>query len=414
MLRNAGLNLNLINTGNITPPNRLVLTSTSFALACVTIVMLFPKVPVLFPMLICVAAILSTTMLFYKFRHVADTQFEKLKSEISVKDSQLQRFQNHLFMLEQAVNDILPIWERQVDCARKHTEDEVTNLSQRFAQLNRRLHVAIDASRQSAGDMLGDDRNKGLLREFNISEKELKDIVVTLQNALKEKQAMLVSVRELSSYMNELKTMSEDVSKLAAETNLLALNASIEAARAGVHGRGFAVVADHVRQLSMQSGNTGINIGEKVSTIVGATADVLAKAEQTAEQDNKSTRESEQRIQDVLERFRLITEGLASSSEIMQREGVGISSEIADILVSLQFQDRVSQMLDAVVKNVGFMKEYSRQHNGKDLLQVASTFDTGFIMSHMQEEYTMYEQRMSHDGDSGSGSDSDSEEITFF
>lgn len=317
--------------------------------------------------------------------------------------------ENALNVLEDVTEQVANLTAGQIELSRTQTEEAINAMSLRFAGLVEKLNIAVKTSEQAAGNM-GD--GSGVASVLDISRTELTGLVDRMNSSLRSRNENLQHVRGLSEQTKLLTVMAESVRNIAGQTNLLALNASIEAARAGEQGRGFAVVAGEVRNLSIQSAETGEKISKMVSNIAAAMNETLERVEASAEEDSVFEKESQETVNNVLSSLHGILDGLSSSSEILKTESVGISHEISDILVSLQFQDRVSQILTHARDSLYDYEKLISEN--RTLRQQGSNkpIDGAAVLAMLAAGYTTDEQRDLHVG--GTVSAPADEEIEFF
>lgn len=242
--------------------------------------------------------------------------------------------------------EALRIWARQIENSREHMEEAVVVLATRFAGIVSRLDSALGSHRSSQGSARGNARDE--TADARQGEADLLQVINALKAIQRSRQSLAEDIRSIATYTTELRQMADEVGMIAFKTNMLALNAAIEAAHAGESGKGFAVVAHEVRALSDASRETGKMITEKVGFIGETLANIANSNESVAAEDNQAILDSEAKISAVLGRFHSRTQLMAEAVNEAHQQSAAIKDEVAESLVQLQFQDRVSQILAQV------------------------------------------------------------------
>lgn len=301
-----------------------------------------------------------------------------------------------------------PVWAAQIATSREQMETAVASLAERFATIVVRLDVAL------RGTAAGDGGAEVMRVAFDHSELELSTVGQSLRRVMQSKAQMVGKVGELEAFMAELIEMADAVKRIAQQTNMLAINAAIEAARAGPEGRSFAVLAQEVRSLSARSGETGTGMATRVQAIVQAIQAVRDAAHASTEQDSQETLVAQQRIDQVLSDLRGATGAVTQAADTLRQESLGIKHEIDETLVQLQFQDRVSQIMSHVQHNIGRLPAAMAVPTSL----VLAPLDAKPLLDELESTYAMAEERKVHHGDSaGSVATAKAapvEEITFF
>ncbi|MFT7109570.1 MAG: methyl-accepting chemotaxis protein [Psychrobacter glaciei] len=329
------------------------------------------------------------------------------------KDDYIHQTASYIDTLESLMGEVIPIVLKQIQTSKEHTEQEVLSLTETFSKMTIKIGALLDDQKKSDDEEVISSLLGGVKTILN-------GVVEGLSELNSSDKDVTQEVEELSNHTIKLQNMANEVREVANNINLLSLNAAIEAARAGKDGRGFSVVADEVRKLAGSSADTGTRIKKAVEEIDTAMISALYLAKSTADIGSKTIKNSANYIDEVLKDIEATLYSFKANSQTLTESSEQMQDEVYHVISALQFQDRVTQMLDHAEHNLNDLNEVllanrhvAHSERSADLIQKNE------ILKKMELRYTMQEELVNHQvtvsGENATTEQqSESEDVTFF
>ena len=246
--------------------------------------------------------------------------FTKIGEEIGVKASEL------------AINSAeISFFLAQLSTAIERSSEDVDRLATAAEQMS------VNSNQINDNASLASQQASQAMGASTASSKQLTDNITVVNQLNESVNNASEKIKSLEQKASEIQSITDVIDGISSQTNLLALNAAIEAARAGEQGRGFAVVADEVRALAAKTANATKQIGDMLNQISNETNETTAVMTTIVQQTDSVVNTMTDLSQSFADIDQLMADSSAASDYISQalQEQDLAAAEISSSVVNL-------------------------------------------------------------------------------
>lgn len=310
-----------------------------------------------------------------------------------------------------ALRDEIKDSKQYIDVIHDQIGDSLAESEQQVTQVIEQISLLVDRSslqREHIGHSV--KSGKDLTEKTGVRVENNKEIIASIEKQLTEQNGELRSnyerIQGLAGEVCALTPLIKVITSIAQQTSLLALNAEIEAARAGKAGRGFAIVAYEVRKLAVLSTQAAADISTKINStckrVFTEMEDVRASIERHAANNNMSHLMAELGLMqcEFATNSRLLLEVIG---EVDANYGESVN-RLSQALGHIQFQDVMRQRMEHVQGALLEMREHMRWlaglHDDRGWQGPIHPSFKSILASHV-DQYRMASQTITHQSTTG-------------